>query len=414
MTVQMFKKVVLNLKCDINIFIKCCQSSHYISNVSCQNIHKNLFSDNKALVGYFSNEQNFSKRKTISSHQQAVTHKILKGSLLCSKEAVLAKKVAINHYAVTVNNIRQYGSSSPVIVNEAFKYNSGIFQIISESLPVALITDALRVVHFDVGLPWWATIVFSAVIARTFIHLPLTVYDHRTRARHENLQGELKDATRRIKMDIQMKVATNEISSKRAMLLFAKRFKEEANKLYQRENCHPFKSVAIILLQAPIWLSFSVAVRNMSYMLPERTPVTFQDYLGLTHGGFGWIQDLTDIDHLFVLPIIFTFSGLILIEINRVLYNVDDTKLRKFILYFHRAVTICFLPIMMCIPSSLNLYWATNNFCSVLQSLLLLSPKFRRFAGISKTAIELQHPYTELRKRLIGIFRWKKRSLTKT
>ncbi|CAK9830503.1 Cytochrome c oxidase assembly protein COX18, mitochondrial [Anthophora retusa] len=408
MTIQMLTKFVFNIKCDTNSFHKCSHSIHYISNVSSQNIHKKFLSNNKVLVGYFSSKRNFSKRtQNVSSQQQIVTHKILKGLLLYNKETVLANKIPINHFSAATNNVRQYSSSSPVIINEAVKYNNGIFQMISESICVAWITDALRLIHYEVGLPWWATIIFSTIIARTFIHLPLSILDHYTRAKRENLQPELKQVAERIKMEVRMEIATNQISPERAAFLSTHAFSQERKELYQRENCHPFKSVAILLLQAPVWISFSVAVRNMSYMLPKRNLITFQDYSELTYGGFGWIQDLTVADNLFVLPVVFALSGLALIEINQVLYNVDKSKYRKIFTNFSRIVVICFFPIMACIPSSLTLYWVTNNFCSVLQSLLLMSPKFRRIVRIPKTDVELQHPYAELYKRLLGIFRLK-------
>ncbi|CAK9796352.1 Cytochrome c oxidase assembly protein COX18, mitochondrial [Anthophora quadrimaculata] len=408
MTVQMLTKFVFNIKCDTNSFHKCFHSIHYISNVSSQNIHKKLLSNNKVLVGYFSSKRNFSKRtQNVSSQQQIVTHKMLKGLLLYNKETVLAKKVPINHLSAAANNVRQYSNSAPVIITEAVKYNSGIFQMLSESICVAWITDALRLVHYEVGLPWWATIIFSTIIARTLIHLPLTILDHHTRAKRENLQPELKQIAERIKMEVRMEIATNQISPARAVLLFTRAFNQEQRELHQRENCHPFKSVATLLLQAPVWISYSVAVRNMAYILPERNPVTFQDYFGLTHGGFGWIQDLTAVDHLFVLPVFFTLTGLALIEINQVLYNVDKSRFRNILTNFSRIVVICFLPLTACIPSSLTLYWVTNNCCSLLQSMLLLSPKFRRIVRIPKTDSELQHPYAELYKRLLGMFRLK-------
>ncbi|CAK9820679.1 Cytochrome c oxidase assembly protein COX18, mitochondrial [Anthophora plagiata] len=410
MTVQMLAKFVFNIKCDTNSFHKCSHSIHYISNVSSsQNIHKKLLYNNKVLVGYFSSKRNFSKgTQNVSSQQQIVTHKILKRLLLYNKETVLAKKVPINHFSVAANNVRQYSSSAPAILTEAVKYNSGIFQMISESTCVEWITDTLRLIHYEVGLPWWATIMFSAIIARALIHLPLTILDHQSRAKRENLQPELKQIANRIKMEVKMEVATNQISPERAVFLFTRAFNQEQRELHQRENCHPFKSVAILLLQAPVWISFSVAVRNMSYMLPKRNLVTFQDYSELTHGGFGWIQDLTDSDHFFVLPVFFVLSGLALIEINQVLYNVDKSKFRKIITNFSRIVVICFLPITAYIPSSLTLYWVTNNCCSVVQNLILLSPKFRRIGRIPKTDSELQHPYAELHKRLLGIFRLKR------
>lgn len=42
---------------------------------------------------------------------------------------------------------------------------------------------------------------------------------------------------------------------------------------------------------------------------------TVKDFQELTTGGFGWIQNLVDIDHFFILPILFGFSHLATMEV---------------------------------------------------------------------------------------------------
>lgn len=42
---------------------------------------------------------------------------------------------------------------------------------------------------------------------------------------------------------------------------------------------------------------------------------TVQDFKELTTGGFGWIQNLIDIDHYFILPSLFGLSNLAILEV---------------------------------------------------------------------------------------------------
>ena len=38
-------------------------------------------------------------------------------------------------------------------------------------------------------------------------------------------------------------------------------------------------------------------------------------YVGLTNGGFGWIPNLTDVDHSFILPVSMAFANLAIIQV---------------------------------------------------------------------------------------------------
>lgn len=42
---------------------------------------------------------------------------------------------------------------------------------------------------------------------------------------------------------------------------------------------------------------------------------TLQDFKELTTGGFGWIKNLIDIDHYFILPSLFGLSNLAILEV---------------------------------------------------------------------------------------------------
>jgi len=41
--------------------------------------------------------------------------------------------------------------------------------------------------------------------------------------------------------------------------------------MVEEENCHPMKSLCLGLLQVPVWICFSSAIRNLVYGLPSPT-----------------------------------------------------------------------------------------------------------------------------------------------
>lgn len=176
MTMQMFQKIALNVKRESIIFLKCYRPIHCVFNVSSQNVCRNIISNNKALVGFFVNERKLSDTRNVSSYKE-IHSKVCKGSSLCNNEANLTNRIFTKPYTITVNNARHYSNAPPAVINEAIAHNSGFFRFISESVPVEWVTGLFRLVHYEIGLPWWATIIVTTVVARMLIHLPLSVLD---------------------------------------------------------------------------------------------------------------------------------------------------------------------------------------------------------------------------------------------
>lgn len=82
-----------------------------------------------------------------------------------------------------------------------------------------------------------------------------------------------------------------------------------------RENCHPFKTILLLFFQIPLWISLSVSLRNLVYMLPCQDVSAQLTYLQLTVGGFGWIRNLVEVDTFLILPILFGVLNLAIIEV---------------------------------------------------------------------------------------------------
>ena len=45
---------------------------------------------------------------------------------------------------------------------------------------------------------------------------------------------------------------------------FKKNLRRIISELYVRDNCHPFKASLLIWVQIPLWISVSLALRNLS------------------------------------------------------------------------------------------------------------------------------------------------------
>lgn len=171
MITQMFKKTLLDFKYNNSNFIKCSRSIYYVPDA---HLSKKFSYNNKILIRYFSNKRNLSNMKTICMYRQ-IHPQILKKPLLCNK--YIPQTIRISTNSIIINSSRMYSNTAPKIINEVAAYNYGIFLMISESLPVEVITEALRLMHYQTGLPWWASIMLTSIIARTIINLPLNILD---------------------------------------------------------------------------------------------------------------------------------------------------------------------------------------------------------------------------------------------
>lgn len=91
--------------------------------------------------------------------------------------------------------------------------------------------------------------------------------------------------------------------------------KKQWNILIVRENCHPVKASLLIWFQIPMWICFSVTLRNLVYMLPIQDIEAQNIYNQLCTEGMGWFTNLTQTDPLFLLPLILGITNLAIIEV---------------------------------------------------------------------------------------------------
>ncbi|EFN71834.1 Mitochondrial inner membrane protein COX18 [Camponotus floridanus] len=227
---------------------------------------------------------------------------------------------------------------------------SGIFKMLSESTHVKIAQDSLLWMHDYTGLPWWSVIVLTTIMMRTAITLPLSLYQQRIFAKLENLKYEMDEIIKEMKKETSYGIYKYKWPKDYARRLYNHSVKKQWNNLVIRENCHPVKASILILVQIPLWISLSMSIRNLCYMLPKQDANAYTIYQEFITDGFLWVTNLTVADP-FVLPIAMGLFNLAIIEINYMSRIKELTKWKQYLTYFFRIFTIGMIPIAMYVPS---------------------------------------------------------------
>ncbi|XP_050429554.1 cytochrome c oxidase assembly protein COX18, mitochondrial isoform X2 [Adelges cooleyi] len=264
--------------------------------------------------------------------------------------------------------------------------------ILSNSTPVAYAQNYVISLHELTGTSWWASIILSAVTLRLVITLPLTIYQHYNNAKLENLSIEFQPTVKEIQQEVTKAIKLHKWPEIKARRVYNKALKKYWNELIIRENCHPAKSTIVVWIQLPLWICMSIAIRNLTLMLPPSNDALIR-FTELTEGGILWFTNLTDIDPTMCLPLILCLSNLLIIQIQTHARNKELTRKQAIVTNIFRSITLFMLPISYFLPSGVSLYWTTSSIYGLSQNVILLSPQLRKWLGIPRTPYNHENPY---------------------
>lgn len=259
----------------------------------------------------------------------------------------------------------------------------------SSYTPVGLIQKLMEFVHISFDIPWWTTIVIGTVCVRVLI-FPLVIKAQKNMIKFSNHMPMVQE--------LQMKMS--EARQCGDQLESARCAAELMN--YMKKNDISFlKNFIVPLVQAPVFLSFFLALRGMA-----NAPVE-----SLKHGGFLWLQDLTIHDPYYIMPIITCVTMYITIEVG-----ADGTTLKTMGMfrYVLRAMPFVILPFMINFPGAVLTYWVSTNFISLTQASLLKIPYIRKALDMP-IAIKHTSPTSGSNKKFVEEFResWTNLKITK-
>ena len=182
------------------------------------------------------------------------------------------------------------------------------------------------------GAPWWLAIVMLTIVVRTLL-FPLTYRQVRSMRRMQDLKPDMDRIRADYKDDVQKQ-------------------REEMAKLYQERNVNPLGGCLPVFIQLPIFLVLYYTIRHFDKLESFRT------------GGLLWFTDLTQPDHLFILPVLYVLTMMASQELTIRNTAPQQAKLMRFL-------PIIFGFFLARFPSGLFVYWVTSNLITFCQNYVI-------------------------------------------
>jgi YidC/Oxa1 family membrane protein insertase len=182
------------------------------------------------------------------------------------------------------------------------------------------------------GAPWWLSIVMLTVVVRTLL-FPITYRQVKSMRKMQDLKPDMDRIRAEYKDDVQKQ-------------------REEMAKLYQERQVNPLGGCLPIFIQLPIFLVLYYTIRHFDTLESFRT------------GGLLWFQNLTQPDHLFILPVLYVATMMASQELTLRNTASQQKQLMRFL-------PIIFGFFLARFPSGLFVYWITSNCITFAQNYVI-------------------------------------------
>lgn len=215
------------------------------------------------------------------------------------------------------------------------QFSQNFWNSVSASAPVNFMQESLTQLHDLSGLPWWSTIIVSTVLLRGLVTFPLAIYQSKILAKVEKVSEEMPAIVKELKLETGLAIRKFNWTEKQAGMMYNRSLKKQFNNLLIRDNCHPAKAAIVVIFQIPLWVIQSWGIRNLIYVLPDPTSITAQLIASeMVVGGFGWIPNLTQVDHSWILPVTLGLLNLTIIEVTQSTTFITISYLIVYSVYF--------------------------------------------------------------------------------
>ena len=205
---------------------------------------------------------------------------------------------------------------------------------------------AIEYFHVAHGMEWWAAIVATTV----------AMMQQKNAARMHLAKPEIEAIN---------KLAQTHSQDKEAL----ERYQGEIWKIWQKYDCNPVKMFAPLLVQAPVFISFFIAIQRMSAGVPS-----------FATGGDLWFADLSAADATYALPLLSSLTFLASVETSPP--NGSDPNAAPGMKWGMRALAAVMIPLTASFPQGVFVYWVTTNLFSLAQATALRAPVLKKLAGI--------------------------------
>jgi YidC/Oxa1 family membrane protein insertase len=184
------------------------------------------------------------------------------------------------------------------------------------------------------GAPWWLSIVMLTIVVRTLL-FPITYRQVKSMRRMQELKPDMDRIRTEYKDDVQKQ-------------------REEMAKLYQERKVNPLGGCLPLFIQLPIFLVLYYTIRHFDTLESFRT------------GGLFWFQDLTQPDHLYILPVLYVLTMMASQEIT-----IRNTAPQQAQLMRLMPLVFGAFLAFSGFPSGLFVYWITSNSITFAQNYVI-------------------------------------------
>eukprot|EP00095_Tigriopus_kingsejongensis_P011600 maker-scaffold325_size206031-snap-gene-1.14 protein:Tk11600 transcript:maker-scaffold325_size206031-snap-gene-1.14-mRNA-1 annotation:"mitochondrial inner membrane protein cox18" len=264
------------------------------------------------------------------------------------------------------------------------------------SYPVSTISEGLCSFHDVLDIPWSGTIVATAILFRGCMLLPAQITSQKVAAKRTILFQELDE-----KLIPELRSSCNHLARVHKWSKGEAKFRFEMGqkKVIKDEiiarNCALSKVFLPFLIQIPVWISFSFAIRRLFAVNLIDDPSIAARFAQLTYEGTALFPNLTVPDPSFVLPVIVGLSFFLNNEINSNRHQRDymPKGLQKWAPHVMRVFSLWMMGVSTIVPSALSLYWASSSSAAMIITLIVMNPQFRALVRIPKTPDYPDYPY---------------------
>uniref|UniRef100_A0A5S6R4Z3 Membrane insertase YidC/Oxa/ALB C-terminal domain-containing protein n=1 Tax=Trichuris muris TaxID=70415 RepID=A0A5S6R4Z3_TRIMR len=271
--------------------------------------------------------------------------------------------------------------------------------------PFEELRNALSALHDASGLPWWAVIVGTTLVAK-LATFPLAVVSQRNAVRYLMAKPRIEQILAGVRSKIDEEAFRYRWSPSRSKMIYRTNAARILTEIYSTNDFHPFRSLSLTLAQVPIWVSLSVVIRRLcesSKQKIDRISAACEED-GIIPGdvnmmteGCLWFPDLTVADPCFLLPLILASINYCTLQLHAMPFRgVPMGTLGKCLRYVSLA-GIMVLPVASAfVPAGLCFYWVTSSATNFLMYLVLKQPVVKRRFRIPLLPTDPQRPFRDL------------------
>ncbi|KAI6646259.1 Mitochondrial inner membrane protein COX18-like [Oopsacas minuta] len=297
-------------------------------------------------------------------------------------------------------SVRVFQVNSHFLVkHKRFYANSFAYAIFRTfEFPSSCIESLLSATHSAFHIPWWVVIATTTLTIRAVVTLPLHIHLQKNQAKVEVAFAEVDAFRQPLEHRIIAKCRNEglhiDIANKKLKQAFHELKGDILAKHHINMKYYRIKAYLSPFIQLPLFISISLAIRNLTGALPDWYKVT-SIIPSMKEEGLGWFHDLTLADPYYLMPGIILVSNLLNISIYS--KQVQKRSIALAIVHnFFRFMTIAMASASTQLPAGIALYWMLSSCYGLFQNVLFKYSRVRRIFGIPKSKSESENPIRDL------------------